>query len=240
MTGRVHEPSRVKARIAGALWLIVIVTGGFAVLTRSALIVRNDAAATASNILAFETRFRLAFVADLIGAACYVGVTILLYELLKPVSRTVSLAGACFGLTGVAVGTAISLNYVAPVLLLRGAQPLSAFETNQLQAEALVFLRLYREGYNVGMVFFGVQIVTIGYLIVRSTLVPRLLGMILVIGGSGYVANSFANFLLLPFAPQLSQFVLAATFIGEGSLTLWLLIRGVDVRRMEEQPARAS
>jgi hypothetical protein len=72
----------MKARIAGALWLVVIVTGGFAVLTRSALLVRDDAGATASNILAFETRFRLAFVADLIGGACYLGVTLLLYELL--------------------------------------------------------------------------------------------------------------------------------------------------------------
>lgn len=241
VTHRVQAPSpRVKARIAGALWLIVIVTGGFAVLARSALIVRTDAAATASNILAFETRFRLAFVADLIGSACYLWVTLLLYELLKPVSRTVSLAGASFGLVGVAVGTAISLNYLAPILLLQGTQPLSAFDTSQLRAEALVFLRLHREGYNVGMVFFGVQIVTIGYLIARSRLVPRFLGMMLVIGGSGYVAGSFANFLLLPFAPQLSQFVLLAAFIGEGSLTLWLLMRGVDVQRMDEQLARVS
>lgn len=228
----VKKPSsRAKARIAGALWLIVIVTGGFAVLTRSALIVRADAAATASNILAFETRFRLAFVADLIGSACYLWVTLLLYELLKPVSRTVSLAGACFGLTGVAVGTVISVNYLAPILLLQATQPLSAFDASQLRAEALVFLRLHREGYNVAMVFFGVQIVTIGYLLARSNIVPRLLSMMLIIGGSGYVAGSFANFLLLPFAPQLSRYVLLAAFIGEGSLTLWLLMRGIDVHR---------
>jgi enamine deaminase RidA (YjgF/YER057c/UK114 family) len=113
---------------------------------RQALRNVKTAVEAASNILAFETRFRLAFVADLIGGACYVGVTVLLY-----------------------VGTALSLNYLAPVLLLRGAQPLSAFETNQLQAEALIFFRLYRERYNVGMVFFGVQIVTIGYVIVQST-----------------------------------------------------------------------
>jgi len=240
VTSRVPESSRVMARVAGALWLIVIVTGGFAVITRSALIVRDDAALTAANILAFETRFRLAFVADLIGGACYVGVTVLLYELFKPVSQVVCLAGAAFGLAGVAVGAAISLNYLAPVLLLRDGQPLSAFETSQLQEQALVFVRLYREGYRIGMVFFGVQIVTIGSLIVRSILVPRLLGVMLVIGGSGYVVGAFANFLSLPFAPQLSQFVLVAAFIGEGSLTLWLLMRGIDVRQMDKQPARVS
>jgi hypothetical protein len=241
VTSRVHELShRMKARIAGALWLVVIVTGGFAVLTRSALLVRDDAGATASNILAFETRFRLAFVADLIGGACYLGVTLLLYELLKPVSRTISLTGAYFGLVGVAVGISISLNYLAPVLLLGDAQPLIAFTNSQLQADALVFLRLYREGYRTGMVFFGVQIVTIGYLILRSSVVPRLLGMMLVIGGSSYVAGSFANFLLLPFRAQLGQFVFVAAAVGEGALALWLLMRGVDVQRTAEQPAQVS
>lgn len=118
MTSHSRESSGMKSRIAGALWLIVIVTGGFAVLTRSALVIRSDAATTVSNILAFETRFRLAFVAELIGGACYVGVTILLYELLEPVNRTVALTAACFGLAGVAVGAAMFLNFLAPVLLL--------------------------------------------------------------------------------------------------------------------------
>lgn len=85
------------------------------------------------------------------------------------------------------------------------------------------------------MMFFGVQIVTIGYLIVRSALAPRLLGLMLVLGGAGYAANSFANFLVLPFARQLSQFALAAAFIGEGSLTLWLLIRGIHAQRLDER-----
>ena len=96
---------------------------------------------------------------------------------------------------------------MAPVLLLRDAQPLIALTSSQLQAEALVFLRLYREGYRLGMVFFGVQIVTIGYLILRSSVVPRLLGMMLVIGGSSYVVGAFANLLLLPFRAQIGQFV---------------------------------
>jgi hypothetical protein len=141
MTGGVYELSpRAKARIAGAFWLAVIVAGGFAVLNRSALIVRDDAAATALNIVAFETRFRRAFVADLIGGAFYLVVTVLMYELLKPASRTISLAGAFCGLAGVAIGTVVSLNYLAAVLLLQGAESRLAFTTSQLQAEAMVFL----------------------------------------------------------------------------------------------------
>ena len=240
MIERLQEPSpRVRAGIAGALWLIVIVAGGFAVFTRTALIVRDDAALTAANMLAFEGRLRLAFVAELIGAACYLGVTVLLYDLLKPASQIVSLTGAFFGLTGVAIGAAASLNYLAPVLLLQGAQPLAAFTTDQLQAEALIFLRLHREGSNAGIVFFGVQIATIGYLILRSGLVPRLLGVILLIGGSVYVAGAFANFLLLPFRAQLAQFVALVVLLGEGSLALWLLTRGVDTQRTKELQTRA-
>jgi hypothetical protein len=230
-------PARGKARIAGALWVAVIVAGGFAVMMRSAMIVSDDAAATAFNILASETRFRLAFVADVIGGACYVGVTLLLYELLKPVSRTVSLTAACFGIVGVAVGTLVSLNYLAAVLVLQGAEPLAAFTNSQLQAEALIFLRLYREGYRLGMVFFGAQIVAIGYLILRSSVVPRVLGAMLVLGGASYVVGAFANFLVMPFLAQMGQMVFVAAAIGEGALALWLLIRGVEALRTEEQQA---
>src|SRR5437879_1342393 len=110
MMERIAEASpSLKARIAGGLWLMVIIAGMTAFVIRSPLIVSGDAAATATNILASESLFRLGFTADLIAGACYMGVTVLLYRLLKPVSRSLSLLAAFFGLAGVAIGSATSL-----------------------------------------------------------------------------------------------------------------------------------
>jgi len=219
---------RMKARVAGSLWLVVIAGGMAGFLPRSRLIVRGDAAATAANILAFESVFRLAFAADLIAGVCYLGVTVLLYELLKPVSRTLSLLAASFGLAGVAIGAASSLHSLAPLLQLGRAADLTAFSAGQLQAQALLSLRMYEQGFSVSMVFFGVQCVTIGFLIVRSTILPRILGWLLAIGGSSYVISSFANFLSPPLGAWLSPWIAPAAIVGEGSLCLWLLAKGVN------------
>ena len=236
MTERIAEASPgLKARIAGGLWLIVIAAASFALGTVSMLIVRNDAAATANNILANESLFRLSFVADLVAVLCYVGVTVLLYELLKPVSRSLSLLAAFFGLGGVAFGGPTLLSRLAPLVLLQGDQYLSVFTTSQLQAMTLTSFKLHGFALWVSLVLFGVQCFIVGYLIVRSTFLPRILGVLLAIGGAGYVIGSFANFLSPSFGAALSHFVLLAGLVGEGSVTLWLLVRGVNVPRWTEQ-----
>lgn len=224
----------LKARIAGGLWLIVIVAGVFAFISTSALIVRDDAAATANNILATESLFRFSFVADLVAGLCYVGVTVLLYQLLKPVS-SLSLLAAFFGLGGVAIGGIGFLNRLVPLVLLQGDQYLSAFTMSQLQAMALMSLKLYLVGFSISMVFFGLQCLIVGYLVVRSTFLPRVLGVLLAIGGSSYVISSFTGFLSPSFGALLSPFILPAGLVGEGSLTLWLLVRGVNEQRWREQ-----
>ena len=163
MTERIAEASPgLKARIAGGLWLSVIIAGVFAVGQTSALIVRNDAAATANNILTNESLLRLSVVADLVAGLCYVGVTVLLYELLKPVSRSPSVLAAFFGLAGVAIGGATSLSRLVPLVLLPGDHYLSVFTTSQLQAMALTSLKLYLSGLSISLVFFGAQCVLVG------------------------------------------------------------------------------
>ena len=203
------------------------------------MIVSGDAAATATNILASESLFRLAFVGDLIGGVCYMAVSVILYDLLKPVSRSPALLAALFGVSGVAIGSATFLNHLAPVMLLGGAQYLSAFTTSQLQAQAYVSLRLYTQGYNIAMVFFGLQCALVGYLIVRSTFLPRIVGAMLAIGGASYVISSLANFLSPPFGAHFAPFILPAAIVGEGSLCLWLLVKGVNVSKWEEHARRA-
>ena len=237
---RIAEASpRLKARVAGGLWLMVIAASMTAFLVRSPMIVRDDAAATATRILASESLFRLGFAADLMAGVFYMGVTVLLYRLLQPVSRSLSLMAAFLGLAGVAIGGANSLTNLATLVLLGGGQCLSAFSTSQLQAMALMSLRVYEQGFNIGMVFFGFQCVLIGCLIVRSTFLPRVLGVLLAIGGSSYVISSFASFLSPALAAHLLPFIIPAALLGEGSMTLWLLIKGINVQRWKEQ-ARAA
>lgn len=236
MTEQIADGSPgLKARIAGGLWLIVIGAGSFALGTLSTLIVRNDAAATATNILANESLFRLSIVADLVAGLCYLGVTVLLYELLKPVSRTLSLLAAFFGLGGVAIAGPAFLSRLAPLALLQSDQYLSVFTASQLQALTLTSFKLYGSALSIGLVLFGVQCIILGYLILRSTFIPRILGGLLAIGGIGYVTGSFANFLSPSIGAALSPFVLPAALLGEGSVTLWLLVKGVNVPRWTEQ-----
>lgn len=241
MMGRITEASpRFKARIAGVLWLACIATSVFSFVVGFRLIVANDAAATATNILANESLFRLGFVADLMSGMSYVGVTALLYYLLKPVSRSLSLLAAFFGLAGVAIGGMAWLSHLAPLVLLRGDPNLSAFTATQLQALALLALKLQLNVFSIGMVFFGVQCFVAGYLIARSTFFPRILGVLLAIGGLSYVISSLANFLAPPFGARLAPFIIPAALLGEGSLTLWLLVRGVNQQRWEEQASAAQ
>ena len=241
MTERIAKASpRFQARMAGGLWLMVIATGMFAFLAGATLIVRNDAVATATNILAAERFYRLGFVADLIAGACYMGVTVLLYDLLKPVSRSVSLLAAFFGLGGIAIGAATSLVRLAPLVLLRSDQYLSTFTPNQLQTMALAALRLYEQAFLIAMVFFGLQCVLVGCLIVRSTFLPRILGVLLALGGLSYVISSLANFLAPAFGARLAPFIVPAAILGEGSLTLWLLLVGVNAQRWNEQASAAT
>src|SRR5882724_2194814 len=226
---------RFQARMAGGLWWLCIVSGVVGFVAGAPLIVANNAAATAANILAKESLFRLGFAADLISGVSYMGVTIFIYCVLKPVSRSLSLLGAFFGLAGVAIGGASWVIHLAPLLLLHGDQYLTAFTTSQLQAMSLAALKLQLQVFGIGIVFFGIQCISIGYLVARSTFLPRILGVLLAIGGTCYLIASFANFLAPSFGPHLMPFIMPVALIGEGALGLWLLIKGVNVQRWNEQ-----
>jgi uncharacterized protein DUF4386 len=236
MTKPILELSpRSTARMAGGLWWLCIVAGIVGFAAGAPLIVANDATATAVNILAKESSFRLGFAADLVSGLSYVGVTALLYYVLKPVSRSLSLLAASFGLAGVAIGGASWVIHLAPLLLLHGDQYLTVFTTSQLQALSLTALKLQLQVFPIGIVFFGIQCISIGYLVARSTFLPQILGLLLAIGGTCYLIASFANFLAPSFGPHLVPFIMPVGLIGEGSLGLWLLVKGVNVQRWNEQ-----
>src|SRR4051812_14610194 len=157
MTEATRDNSSFKARVAGFTWLITFIMGGFAMIIGGRFVVNRDAAGTAANILAHESAFRLGTAGNLVATVCYLTATILVYDLLKPVNRTVSLLAAFFSLIGCGLGAFVVLLNFAPLTLLGDASYLSVFSTTQLQALALTSLRLGVRANEVGLVFFGLH-----------------------------------------------------------------------------------
>lgn len=225
---------RFKARMAGLFYLLTFLTGGFALISGRGLVVPGDAAATAVNLLAHESSFWLSFASDLLVTACYIVVTALFYELFKPVNRAISLLAAFFSLVGCAIGAASATFRLAPLVVLRDAPYLSVFKVDQLQALAFLFLKLHAQASNLSLIFFAFYCLLVGYLVFRSTFLPRALGVLMIVGGVGWL-----TFVSPPLAKSLYPYILIPGILGEGALTLWLLAMGVNVPRWTEQ-ARAA
>ena len=225
---------RRTARIAGWLYLATTVLGAGSDILRGPLIVRTDAVATAHHILAAEPFYRATIAAEFLAGACYVAVTAILYVLLNPVNRTLSLAAAFFSLAGCAVGAASLAFALAPTLLLGGAAYLSVFTDGQLQALSLWALKIYGQGYTVGMLFFGIYCGLLGLLMLRSTFFPRFLGILLILAGLGWLTDSFAEIVVPAFDRLLDPWIEAPGFIGEMALCVWLIVVGVDEPRWIE------
>lgn len=239
---RITEASpRLKARTAGILYLIIIVTAGFAeIFVRGKLVVFGDAAATAVNILAHESLYRLGGAADLINLVCDTALALLFYELLKPVSSSLSLLAAFFRLIHVAILAVSTLFHFAPLIFLTGPHDLSVFSAAQLHEQALAFLTLHARGYMFTLVFFGFACLFLGILIYRSKFLPRILGVLMVIAGSCYLIGSFAALLSPVFASHLFPYILLPGALGEYSLALWLLVVGVNAQRWKTRASAAE
>lgn len=229
-----------KARIAGAVYVIEMLAAGFAeAVARGRLVVRGDAAATATNILAHESLFRLGGAADVFNLVCDIALAVLLYDLMKPVSRTVALLSTAYQLVGDVMTVVATLAHFAPLIFLASAPYLTVFSSAQLQTQAFAWIRLHAQAYTIAMVFFGFHCVLLGYLTYRSTFLPRVLGLLLVIAGVCYVMNSFARFVAPAFAAHLFPYILLPGVLAEGSLALWLLVFGVNAEQWKERAAVA-
>jgi len=232
---------RFKARIAGALYLIVIAGGLFAeVFVRQRLIVPSDAAATARNILAHEQLYRLGFAAGLVCLVCNIPFALIFYELFKVVNKSLALLLAFFVLVATAIETVNYLNHFAPLIFLSRGSYLSAFTGEQLQALAYASLRLFAVGFGMSLVFFAFYCFLIGYLIFKSVFAPRIVGVLMAIAGLCYLTNSFVYFLAPWLSGRLFPWILLPCFVAELSLALWLLVIGVNVQRWKEQASAAG
>ncbi|HXM52262.1 MAG TPA: DUF4386 domain-containing protein [Candidatus Binatus sp.] len=236
MTGRLGKASpRTRARLTGVVYLLFFATAVLGAVVAPGISgpgATGDAAATANNIMAHQTAFRVGWALELTSTAFYVALMALFYQLFKPVSRTLALLAAFFGLVGCAVTAYGSLFQLAPMLILGGSPYLSAFNPKQIQALALLFLNLnVRVGY-IALVFFGVFQIVLGYLIFKSTFLPRVIGVLIALAGLGWL-----TFLSPPLANELLTPLEVLGFVAEAALMLWLLIKGVNSQRWTEQAA---
>ena len=216
------------AKVAGVLLLISVVAGGFGeAYAPSKLIVAGDATATVANIKSFEFIYRLGFAAFLIESFADITLALILYALLKPVSRELSLLAAFFGLVGTALFAFAELFYFAPTLLMT-AGPLNGFSTDQVNELILLSFRFYQFDAMIFSGYYGIAWIVRAYLMFRSGYLPKFLGVLMGIGGTGFLARNFLLILAPAFA---SPLLLMLLFPGALMLMVWLLGKGVDIQQ---------
>ena len=223
------HPLKKAARIAGAVYLSMVITAPFTLLyVPSKLIVRGDAAATANNVLAHETMFRLAILGDLFTHVIFISLGIALYRLLSSVGKTWAMMMVVLVSVSAAVGFLDTLNNIAALILFRGGDFLSVFDKTQLSALGYLFIRLHDQGIFMNELFWGLWLFPFGLLVFRSGFLPRFIGVWLMINCFGYVALCVIALLAPDYynaAFRWSQPVL----FGELAIMLWLLIKGAKV-----------
>jgi hypothetical protein len=219
--------TKKAARVAGLLYVVFSVFGFIGLLyVPSRLIVSTDAAATARNILASESLFRMGIVSNLIGQIGFIFVALALYRLFKGVDKTQAVLMVT--LIGVSIPIALlnELNQIAALVLLRGDKFLSVFDQNQLDALVMVFLHLHGYGFVIAGIFWGLWLFPFGILVYRSGFLPRILGVLLLIAGCGYLIDSYTSLLLAPGHGQLASQFARVFEAGELPVMFWLLILG--------------
>ncbi len=224
------HPTDKAARVAGAVYLSLALTAPFSLIyIPSTLIVRGNATATANNILAHETLFRLGIVADLISSVIFIFLVMALYRLLSSVNKTHASVMVALALVSVAVGFTNVLNNIAALTLFRGADFLAVLEKPQRDALAMLFLRLHGQGLVINEIFWGLWLFPFGVLVMRSRFLPRILGIWLIVNCFAYLAISLTGLLSPQYQDMVSRIALPVLF-GEMAIALWLLIKGAKVQ----------
>lgn len=214
------------ARVAGALYLAYIAVTIAASVTRDQLIVAGDAAATAQTLLSSEQLFGVAVVGDILAGVLFLLTAWALYVLLRPVNRSVALLFLLLNATGVAIQCLNVLNLVAAGLVVTDAGLAGALAADQGPALALLFVGMHENGFMIAQFFYAAWLLPLGYLVLRSEYLPRLLGVILIVESAAWLLYPLQHF-LFPGVDGVSDVSSVIGFIGEFSLMLWLLIKGV-------------
>ncbi|MFH0990097.1 MAG: DUF4386 domain-containing protein [bacterium] len=222
-----------NARIAGLLYLLMGITGAFGLMyVPSKIIVAGNAAATANNIMTSESLFRIGIVSNLICQISFIFLVLALYRLLKGINKIHATLMLTLVVVSVPIAFLNTLNQLGALLVLSGDEYLKVFEPDKLNALMMVFLNLHGYGNNIVEIFWGLWLFPFGFLVFKSGFLPRILGILLIISCFSYLADSF-TFLLIPhYHDIISEFASAPAALGECSIILWLLIKGVKVQQI--------
>jgi hypothetical protein len=226
------------ARIAGVLFVVSLVAGGFGEShVPQTLLIANDLAGTAHKVAASAGLFRASFAAYLVEATCDLTLTVLLYALLRPVSRTLSLLAAIFGLFSTAVFAAGEIFYFAAALPVVDADVARVIPPDAQAALTYLCLTIYGYVFGIFAAFYGIAVILRGFLIFRSGYLPRALGALLIFGGLSFVTLNF--FVVL--APQYHlPYAIAPMVLAMIAMALWMLVKGVDRTRWDKMQTREA
>jgi hypothetical protein len=231
------HPLKKAGRIAGALYLSMVITGPFSLIyIPSKLIVHGNATATAANILEHATMFRFGIVAGLFGQVLFICLAVALYRLLGDVNKTWSRMMFGFVLVAAAVGFVIELNNLGALIFFRGGEFLTVFDKAQLDALGMVFIRLHGQGNMIAEIFWGLWLFPFGLLVFRSGFLPRWIGVWLMINCFGYLVL-FITALFFPAYNDKVFLYLQPVLFGELAIMLYLLIKGANVQALPAHTA---
>ena len=223
------HPTVKTARIAGVIYLSMIITGPFSLIyVPGKLIVHGNATATAANVLAHDTMFRFAIAAGLFGQVVFICLAFALYRLLSDVSKNWARLMVGFVLVSAAVGFADELNNLGARIFFRGGEFLSVFDKTQLDALGMFFIRLHGQGIMMAEIFWGLWLFPFGLLVFRSGFLPRWIGVWLMVNCFGYVILSMTSLFFPAYNDKLFAWLQPVLF-GELAIMLYLLIKGAKV-----------
>jgi Domain of unknown function (DUF4386) len=224
--------ARFLARVAGVLYLMVIALGALGeAVVRGSIVVPGNATATAANLRSMEWLWRLGVAGEVVLLTCAIALALILYILLRRVSRDLALAAVVFNLVSIAIEGVAAVSLAAALLPLMSAPYLNAFAPEQISALAMLSVRTHTAGFGIALIFFGAECVILGYLIYRSGYMPRSIGVLMEIAGICYVINSFALLLSPPLSSRLFPAILIPPLVAELSLAVWLLVKGVNAEK---------
>jgi Domain of unknown function (DUF4386) len=218
----------VTARLAGALYSLIIVSGIFSeVFVRAKLVVVDDAETTVGNIIASDVLFRAGFVADTIMLIGDVAIAILFYVLLEPVSRNLAMSASVFRLIQAAVLAANMMNYQAVMMLIDSNSYGLGIDGAIMQFRVMMYLDMHANGYDLGLIFFAISSFMLGYLLIRSKIVPLVIGYGLVVAALVYLLGSYTRFMMPDLVTVIGPMYIIP-FIAETTLAIWLLVKGIE------------
>jgi hypothetical protein len=225
---------KAKARLAGILYVLMGIPAWFSLMyIPSAFVVRGDATATARNIVTSQSLYRLGILSELVSQTIFLVLVLVLYDLFKDADRKQARLMVMLVGVSVAFEFANCLNLVAPLILLSGADFLAVFSKPQLDALALVFLKLRNDGLGVISLIWGLWLLPFGVLVIKSGFFPKGLGVLLIVACFAYVTDSITLIMLPVPIPVVSTVTLALGGLGELAIVVWMIVVGAKTPQTE-------